>query len=178
MRSKWVSKPEFEMILRAMTWENELALRVSEHYGVRIGDVLNMRKLDVQKEVWSFREQKTGKRRRVKLGAHLRAQLLSISGKIYVFENRNDPYRPRTRQAVYKDIRRVAKFFGYANGVTPHSARKIYSVEQYKKSGGNIKKVQQLLNHSDECVTMIYALADQISSARCSRRTKQDCTSL
>lgn len=44
-----------------------------------------------------------------------------------------------------------------------HIAQMIYSVEQYKKSCCNLKKVQQLLNHSDEAVTMIYALADRLT---------------
>ena len=45
-----------------------------------------------------------------------------------------------------------------------HIAQMIYSVEQYKKKLLHLlKKVQQLLNHSDEAVTMIYALADRLT---------------
>jgi integrase len=152
-------------LLNALTRPNEIALRVSMEYGMRIGDVLRMPTYAAQKGYWSFKEEKTGKRRVVRLTHYLKTECLSIAGKVYVFEHRLDPYKHRTRQAVYKDLRRVADFYK-CEGVSPHSCRKIYSVEQYKQSGGNLKRVQKLLNHSDEAVTVLYALADQLSSSK------------
>lgn len=154
-----------EHILAACTVENEEALRISMDYGARIGDVLEMRKEAALTGRWNYREQKTGKRRRVRLSEAHRRALLSFAGKVYCFEHRTDWTRHRTRQAVYKDIKRAARAFRVA-GVSPHTERKIYSVEQYHKSGGDLKKVQRLLNHSDEAVTLLYALADEISAAR------------
>jgi integrase len=87
---------------------------------------------------------------------------MAISGKIFVFEHRLDPLRPRTRQAVYKDIKRAAAAFRVPINVAPHSARKIYAVAEYKKDM-NVKRVQELLNHSSEAVTMIYILADALT---------------
>ena len=164
-RSKWVPREYMEHILAACTLENELALRVSMLYGARIGDVLQMRTEQARAGRWNYREQKTGKRRRCILGTRLQQQLLNIAGRVYVFEHRLDWRRPRTRQAVYKDLKRAAAAFR-VEGVSPHTERKIYSVEQYRRSGGDIKKVQRLLNHSDEAVTMLYALADEIAAAR------------
>lgn len=168
-RSKWLPRREMEHILALCTPENEEALRVSMDYGARIGDVLSMPTAAARSGRWNYREQKTGKRRRIRLSAQHRAALLSFAGKVYCFPHRLDPFRHRTRQAVYKDLRRAADCFRYA-GVSPHTERKIYSVEQYHKSGGNMAKVQRLLNHSDEAVTALYALADEISAAR--RRRK------
>ena len=164
-RSKWVPREYMEHILALCTVENEEALRVSMDYGARIGDVLSMRTEAARSGRWNYREQKTGKRRRVRLSAAHRQRLLSIAGKVYVFSHRLDWTKHRTRQAVYKDLRRAAEAFRVV-GVSPHTERKIYSVEQYKKSGGNMKKVQKLLNHSDEAVTVLYALADTISKAK------------
>ena len=165
MRSQWVCRADFEHLLAGLMPENALALRVSEAYGVRIGDVLLMKRQHAESGYWSFKEQKTGKRRIVRIGGTLQRQLLSISGRVFVFEHRLDWRQHRTRQAVYKDLTRIAKEFRLG-GVTPHTARKIYSVEQYRASGGNLKKVQRLLNHSDEAVTILYALADELSSAK------------
>lgn len=164
-RSKWVCREFMEHILAACTVENEEALRVSMDYGARIGDVLQMRTEAARSGRWNYREQKTGKRRRVRLSDAHRRTLMSFAGKVYVFEHRLDWTRHRTRQAVYKDIKRAAAAFR-VSGVSPHSERKLYAVEKYRQSGGNMKKVQQLLNHSDEAVTMLYALADEISAAR------------
>lgn len=50
----------------------------------------------------------------------------------------------------------------YAATIAPHSARKIYAVQDYH-AHHDIKRVQRLLNHSDEAVAMLYALADQLA---------------
>jgi integrase len=168
-RSKWVPREFMEHILALCTVENEEALRVSMDYGARIGDVLRMPTSAARSGRWNYREQKTGKRRRVRLSERHRARLLSFAGKVYCFEHRTDWTRPRTRQAVYKDLRRAAEAFR-VKGVSPHTERKIYSVEQYKKAGGDLRKVQRLLNHSSEAVTVLYALADELSAAKVTKR--------
>ncbi len=142
---------------------NELAIETSLRYGMRIGDVLNLTKEMVMKGRFSYREQKTGKRRTIKLSPDFQLRLLKQSGKLYIFEHRTDWRRHRTRQAVYKDIRRIAQALRLGRGISPHSARKIYAVERYS-STGSLKRVQALLNHSDEAVTMLYALADKMEA--------------
>jgi site-specific recombinase XerD len=72
---------------------------------------------------------------------------------------------------VYKDIKRAARAFRVEVNVAPHSARKIYAVNEYKKDM-DIKKVQKLLNHSDEAVTLLYCMADQITE-RALRKKKE-----
>ena len=84
-----------------------------------------------------------------------------IAGKKYVFEHSNDPERHRTRQAVWKDVKRAARAFRLPQNVAPHSARKVYAVDLLAKYG-DIAKVQRALNHSGPSVTMIYAMADQL----------------
>lgn len=139
---------------------NALAVEVSLRYGMRIGDVLAMKAADVSKGRFTYKEEKTGKSRRVSLCKDLQDRLLSQSGRIYVFEHRTDYKRHRTRQAVYKDMCRVATLLRLKHA-TPHSARKAYAVRAYH-SCRDIGKVQRLLNHSTEAVTMLYALADQL----------------
>ena len=106
-------------------------------------------------------EQKTGKRRIVGLPEHLLCDMRKIAGKKYVFEHKNDPERHRTRQAVWKDVKRAAVAFRLPQNVAPHSARKVYAVDLLAKYG-DIAKVQRALNHSGPNVTMIYAMADQL----------------
>lgn len=120
-----------------------------------------MRTDDVCKGTFSLREAKTGKRRRLTLNPVLQRDLLSQAGKLYVFEGRNDWLKHRTRQAVYKDIVRASVALRLGKGITPHSARKVYAVERMTACG-DLKRVQHLLNHSDEAVTMLYALADKM----------------
>lgn len=74
-------------------------------------------------------EQKTGKRRIVGLPEHLLRDIRKIAGKKYVFEHKNDPERHRTRQAVWKDVKRAAVAFRLPQNVAPHSVRKVYAVD-------------------------------------------------
>lgn len=164
-RTQWVSDDVMSHILAALTPNNRLAIITSLLTGLRIGDVLSLRTSDLSHERFTVTEQKTLKKRQIRLPCKLRDELLKICGKIYVFEHRTDPRRHRSRQAVYKDIRRAAKAFRVKALVAPHSARKVYAVKEYKKDF-NMRRVQKLLNHSDEAVTMIYALADELSVRR------------
>lgn len=162
MRTDWVEHDVMRLILAALMPHNRLAVTVSIVTGMRISDVLDLRRADLQKDRITYTEYKTLKRRTVRLPAKLRSDLMAISGKIFVFEHRLDPLRPRTRQAVYKDIKRAAAAFRISLNVAPHSARKIYAVTEYKKDM-NVARVKELLNHSSEAVTLIYIMADAIT---------------
>ena len=162
MRSRWVSDEVIRAILVALMPPNRLAVEMSYRYGMRIGDVLATKTEDVRKGRWTYKEEKTGKRRRITLSPRFQIQLLQQAGRIYVFEHRLDVKRHRTRFTVYKDVRRAAELFRLGAGVSPHSARKGYAVREYHQSGNDLNRVQRLLNHSSEAVTMIYALADEI----------------
>lgn len=148
-------------ILAALTPANRLAILVSLLTGLRVGDVLELRADDLQKERFVVVERKTLKKRTIRLPRKLRQELLAQAGKVYVFQSRCDPLRHRSRQAVYKDIRRAANAFRIKAVVGPHTARKCYAVKEYRKDF-NARRVQRLLNHSSEAVTLIYALADQL----------------
>lgn len=164
-RSDWVDRDVMSHILAALTPENRLAIICSIVTGLRIGDVLALRRSDIDRDRFTVTEEKTLKRRSVRLPARLRDELLLHCGKIFVFPHRYSERKHRTRQAVYKDIRRAAKAFRCRLHVSPHSARKIYAVAEYRKDM-NIKRVQRLLNHSSEAVTMIYAIADELTARR------------
>ena len=115
-----------------------------------------------------IREQKTGKRRRVNLTRALAAEMAANAGEIWIFEGASDPTKHRTRQAVWADVKRAAKAFRLPQNVAPHSVRKVYAVELMRKYH-DVKRVQRALNHSNPAVTLIYAMADKLYSAKYSR---------
>ena len=145
---------------------NRLAIRVSMATGLRISDVLSIKTSQLG-ERFSVYEQKTGKRRRVYIPRALQGEMFAQAGRFYVFPSRLDEHKPRTRQAVYKDLKRAARLFRLEKdlNLAPHTARKIYAVEKLEKFG-DLKKVQRLLNHSSEAVTMVYAMADLLTERR------------
>ena len=161
MRSRWVENDTMGHLLAALMPANRLALECSLRYGMRIGDVLALKTQDVERGDFTYVEQKTGKRRRLHISPDYQARLLRQAGRVYVFQGRNNWKRHRTRQAVYKDLKRIAAAYRL-KGVSPHSARKIYAVDRYRQYG-DIRRVKRLLNHSDEAVTVLYALADELT---------------
>lgn len=167
MRAEWAPRETLELLLTAMMPANRLAIRASLATGLRIGDVLAFRTDQVRQQRWTVKEQKTGRLRRVYLPGRLCEDILRQAGRIWAFEGRSDPRKHRTRDAVYKDLRRVATLYRVdgkklVEHISPHSARKVYAVEAYQRLG-SLKRVQELLGHSDEAVTQLYALADVLT---------------
>lgn len=171
LKTDYVYADVFEHLLAALTDENRLALSVSLCTGLRISDVLNLRTKRL-KERMTVRELKTGKTRRIRIPRALLDELIAISGKIFVFENRIDYTRPRTRQAVFKDLKRACRAFRLPAklNLAPHSARKIYGVSQYERTC-SVERVRELLNHSGEAVTMLYAMADKLTERKLDARS-------
>ena len=145
---------------------NRLALEISLYTGLRLSDVLSLKTQNI-KQKFSIQEQKTGKRRYIYLTKELQERMLLQAGQIYVFPHRLDGKRHRTRQAVWKDINRAMKLFRIPRNlvVSPHTCRKVYAVERFRKTG-NLAEVKQLLNHSSEGVTAIYAMADVLTERK------------
>ena len=146
---------------------NALVMRVALHTGLRVGDVLALRTDQLRPRFW-VTESKTGKRRQIGLPEPLLSDIKKSAGDLWAFPGK-DPKNHRTRQAVWKDVKRAAKALRLPQNVAPHSARKVYAVELMQKYG-DIERVRRALNHGSETVTMIYALADKQLESKTRRR--------
>nr|CRY96343.1 hypothetical protein [uncultured prokaryote] len=166
MRSDWVSIENMDHVLAALMPANRLAIQLSMATGLRIGDVLSITREQMAKGRFTVTEQKTGKKRRVRVPVKLQRQCLTQAGKYLVFPGRLDETRPRSRQAVYKDVIRASVAFRLEAHVSPHTARKIYAVNQFDKKG--LDAVQRDLGHSSREITMIYAMAREITMRKLS----------
>ena len=157
MKSEYVPRGELDTVLRLLMPGNRAAVQLCADTGLRIGDALAIRRCDLAQRI-SVLEQKTGKRRTVRISKRLLGQLqaLPVAGE-WFFPGR-DPVKHRTRQAVWADLRRAAKACRVPEHLSPHSARKLYASEMYQRTG-DLDKVRKALNHTDSAVTMIYALA-------------------
>lgn len=162
MRSDFIHKDVVGHVLYALTDANRLVCMVALETGLRVGDIVSLKTADLYKKSFVLIEQKTNKKRTIRLREGLRKDLIKQAGKVYVFEHRTDPKKHRSRQSVYNDIKRAGKLFRIKQNISPHSLRKIYAVDLYHKTG-SLDKVMQALNHNNDAVTMIYAIADLIS---------------
>ena len=158
---------EVDLVLSALTDTNRLVMRVCLHTGLRLGDVLALTPDKLKRNFW-VTEQKTGKPRQVGLPEPLLSDIKKQAGKDWAFPGRTGQ-KPRTRQAVWKDVKRAAKAFRLPQNVGPHSARKVYAVDLMQKYG-DIDRVKKALNHSNTATTLIYAAADLQLQAKNRRR--------
>lgn len=161
MRTDYITHEALEHVKAALTPENRLVIEVMEQTGLRVDDVLELQTQLLAPRMY-VREKKTGKSRRIYLGNELVTRLRSQAGKIYVFEGRDDPKKHRTRQAVWKDIKRACKAFRFKGNFSSHSVRKTYAVDLMRRYK-DIRKVQKVLGHDRPETTMIYALADMLT---------------
>ena len=145
-----------------LTKENRLAIKISLETGARIDDVLNLKTSQIQKKPIVYIEKKTGKKRTLKVSKNTHNEMIENADIYYLFPNRKDPFKHRTRQAVWKDVKRAQKALRIKENLAPHSARKNFAVRMMTKYH-SIEKVQKELNHSSPETTMIYALAQILS---------------
>ena len=167
MRTEYLLEREVEQVLDLLTPANRLVMRVLLHTGLCIGDALELRPQQLKPNFW-ITEQKTGKRRQVGLPESLLSDLKENAGKTWVFPGVH-PSQNRTRQAVWKDVKRAAAAARLTANAAPHSMRKVYAVQLLEKYG-DIDRVRRALNHSGVEVTLIYAVADKRLTAKGHRR--------
>ena len=161
MRTDWVCRDDVGVLLRLLTPANSLAIELSLCTGLRIGDVLSIRTAQVQSaQRITVVEHKTGKRKRIYINRDLHTRLIQQAGSVYVFEHRCDANRHRTRQAVWADVKRAAAALRLKCNCAPHSARKVYAVEIYRKHG--LAAAQAALNHDDPRCTLLYIISELI----------------
>lgn len=132
-------------------------LEIEANTGIRIGDVLNLKRGDIIKDGNRYRfnisEQKTGKKR-----------VFTVPNEVYDFIEeycdiagieKGQKIFPISVRAVQKHLSRVCDYLGYEN-IGTHSFRKRFASEAYEKSGNDIELVRRLLQHSSTSVTSRY----------------------
>lgn len=159
MRTEALLDRELQLILRGLSEGNALVCQVCLHTGLRVSDVLALRREQIRPNFW-VTEHKTGKRKQVGLPDDLRRAILSHSdGSQWAFPGLR-PEKPRTRQAVWADVHRTAKAFKIRKVCGTHSMRKTYAQDVLKDTG-DLNAVRKALNHDNELVTLLYVMAAQ-----------------
>lgn len=157
MKSKYVEQETIKAIKGSLDFDSWLPLWLSLETGLRVGDVVALRRASLKDDGIHYRAQKTNKCGVAKISAELRHHL-PTKGK-WLFPS---PYKHGehiTRQCVWSRIKRAAKRAGVdPEGVSPHTLRKVFAVELYREKG--FKAVQEALQHTNGATTEIYSFAD------------------
>lgn len=171
MTTEYLLNEQMEHVLAALTPQNALIMRTLLHTGMRLSDVLALKTVQLRPSGW-YTEGKTGKRRRYGLPAELLESIKAQAGPEWAFPGLSSRGGHKTRQAVWKDVKRASRAFRLPQNVGPHSARKMYAVDLMRKYG-DIERVRRALNHESSTVTAIYAMADMLTDRRLKRRRKK-----
>ena len=162
MKSDFVEQAVFERIFPYMTPDNRRAISLSLQTGIRIGDIVKLRRKDLNRKtgVLKFTASKTGKSGEVRLSWEVVEQLIKNSGKTYLFEGKS-VNKHRTRQAVWADVKRATERAGITGvNITPHSARKTFAVNDFRRLG-NLEEVREHLQHANLALTEYYARSNE-----------------
>lgn len=148
---------------------NANVLRISLATGLRVSDCLSLRPSQAVFRGGSWyietTAQKTGKPISAPVPETLARLLTRRKKYTWVFPSPRNPRKHRTRQAVWADVKRTCARLGITENVTPHSARKIFAVSEFKKRG--LAAVQDELQHDRITTTMLYCFADLLTKEKC-----------
>lgn len=161
-RTSYLNPALYNKLYAAMQYENALALRVALETGLRIDDVLHLRSCDLTGRTLSLITMKTGKPAKKVISADLARRLRQIERNGRLFDGRFGN-KPRTRQTVWRDVKKAAKLLKLGGNIAPHSARKTYAVEDFKDNG--IAQTQKDLQHDRLSTTMLYCFADMLDTS-------------
>ena len=159
MTVNYLLHEQLSKILMLLMPANRLVCEVQLHTGLRISDVLNLRSDELRQRM-TIIEQKTGKKRKIYFKKDLFLRINKQKGRIWVFEGR-DWRKHRSRQAVWRDVKRASKACRMPENAGTHSMRKIYAVDLMARYG-DIDRVRRALNHERTTTTLLYAMADKL----------------
>lgn len=159
--------------LAALTdWHGErmfLLFEIGINTGLRISDMIRLRKKNVCGEWIETVEKKTGKTTRIPLNVRIREiiqdRCRDMEPEDYLFPSRKKREKgsiqqPMTRRNAYNDIRRIATMFSLGDHIGCHTLRKTFGYWHYKQNK-DLEILRQWFNHTSQMVTLRYIGMDE-----------------
>lgn len=159
IKSEYLDPKNYEKLYPIMQYQNVLAMRTALETGLRIDDVLSLTQNALTGTTIDYRAHKTGKAGKKKISKDLADKLRTNAKGGYLFKGKGKNTH-RTRQTVWKDVKKACKQLGLKGQISPHSTRKSYAVDLRKRKG--LAEVQKELQHTNAETTMIYAFSDMV----------------
>ncbi len=153
-----LSKQEIKNLIKAANYlKTKLIIKFLYSTGIRVSELCNFKvnELELSEGIGWVRSGKGAKDRLILLSECLRTEIeeyLKENKSIYLFPGHNGPISPRNIQEI---IARTARKAGIMKHVTPHTMRHSFATHMLE-NGTDIRKIQELLGHSNLQTTQIY----------------------
>ena len=126
--------------------------------GLRISDILSLKKEDLLKTHIDIVEKKTRKRKRVKIPGYIKKELFAYVNQLtdgsYVILSRQGTNKPIDRSTAYRILREAADHVNLKE-IGTHTLRKTFGYHYYKQTK-DVAMLQELFNHTDQSTTLKY----------------------
>ena len=133
------------------------ALQLEANLGLRIGDILQLRLVDIVRDGGRHRlnitEEKTGKKRVFTVPEAIYSWLRDYCDANGI--GRDEIIFPLTVRQIQKHLKTVCNFLELEN-VSTHSFRKYFATDIYRANGNDLVLVSKLLQHSSPSITRRY----------------------
>ncbi len=155
-----LTKDEVKKLLdSAKNSKSRLLIMLLYSSGIRLSECINMKAndLELDEKIGWVRRGKGSKDRLIILSTSLieavKKHLSRAAGSIYLFTNSKG--QPLSARNVQKIVARAAKKAGINKRVSPHTLRHSFATHLLE-AGTDIRKIQELLGHSNLQTTQIY----------------------
>lgn len=165
MRSKYLEEKEIEALKKHLRGD-WLPYQIGIETGLRVGDIAKLRWEDIQGREIAFVAQKTKKSGIAYITEETARLLRSLRRKtasLWVFPAPSNNGIHISRQVLWKRIKSACKGCRInADGISPHSFRKVYGVREYRAHG--LAAAQAGLQHTDISTTEVYTMSDWLTA--------------
>ena len=148
---------KFKDKLLHKSYRDYMLFVVGINTGLRISDILPLRKSDVSGSHIIIKEKKTGKNKRFKINSSLRNEIDKYTSNMkdddYLFPSRKGD-KAITRVQAYRILNEVAETLGIPE-IGTHTLRKTFGYWHYKQYK-DVAILQEIFNHSAPSVTLRY----------------------
>lgn len=158
MRTDYITPELMYRLLGDMTEQNRLVLRFCLETGLRVSDVVEMPLTALHGTTVHYTAKKTKKEGKCTISTELFNDIMRHTDGTWVFPSDKSKTGHLTRQSVWKALKLASRRADIARNVAPHSARKIFAVQDMRKNG--FAQAQKDLQHSRFDTTLLYCLSD------------------
>lgn len=165
---------EMKAYLKSKNERNYILFVLGISTGLRISDILQLRKEDLLNTHVSIKETKTKKHKRIRIPPYIRKELMEYVKKLndgdFVVKSRQGDNKAIDRSVAYRILRSAAEQVNLKE-IGTHTLRKTFGYHFYQQTK-DVAMLQEMFNHSSQDITLRYIGINQDSMDKAMEKFK------